>query len=935
MLLENRLRDFYADNFPGEYGQLCAHVYQAPRDLRLLPVPKRYQATQVGNYLATHSVSKDGVYRHQALAADLLDEGKNIVISTSTNSGKSRCFMAEAFHTIMLSPQARVLVKYPLKALSADQVREWYAMAQALGFDRSIIGKIDGRVPTDKRMSIVARSRILISTPDVVHSWLMGNLHDFDVSNFLKNRKLTILDEIDAYNAAFGTNELLLLRRMQAQQMKLSGRFGDHRYIGASATLPNPSAFFEELTGLPCEAVTEQDNGAPSEERILAYHSVQKDHQAPALEAMIKNMIRSRPDDLGIVFFDSRRAVEEMSSVINNSFGDEIAVVQKSGQNDDEQNRLDSLIASGKARVVIATSSMEYGVNYNFSWGINAGLPSSKRSLVQRMGRIGRHQPGLFVVVAAPDIFSGNKRFGSFENYLTNTPVETPILYPNNQTLQIAAAFCYRYENSLLKKSGIKLKGPIFPKPLVEWPKGFIAAYEMTANPAERLMGEKRLLIPPKAARPHYFHTLRNAGGQSFSLSERAGNGGGFTNMGRCSLQQAMIEYPPGAIVWHQGHKRRVYAWETHDNVNRIVMGKYNGPNKTIHHRSTAAFINMHASNAVGNAFYQGKEGRDYAFFGLLRGRIVQSINSFVEIAPDGSHYPYAFFDDHELAGASERVQEQTNDYGPKRRMKMPTTGLLMYLPLFRVNEKVKVGKKTKRKLFDLILDEYCDAMRIDRRDVDYTFNNITVRFAKDDRRTDNFIYFHDITPGGLGLTHGLLTDKQHNLREIIKRVSAEINAKEEPGLLRACKLLTKAMSDVEKVDPKAALRSIEPEAQPPAGYMLMVAPGGEALYENNDGSSSRVKVIEPVIISGSIGYNIEKFDRKKAFKKAGFVSYDPRSLAVLSPAYAGEGSSALLKHFVRASQISSDGSDMIAMNKKTGHLLKFSGEKWIDFERE
>ena len=67
----------------------------------------------------------------------------------------------------------------------------------------------------------------------------MSNLEDFDVYNFLKNRSLTVIDEVGSLNATFGTNMMYLLRRMESSQNMLQGDISVHQYIGASATLPD------------------------------------------------------------------------------------------------------------------------------------------------------------------------------------------------------------------------------------------------------------------------------------------------------------------------------------------------------------------------------------------------------------------------------------------------------------------------------------------------------------------------------------------------------------------------------------------------------------------------------------------------------------------------------------------------------------------------
>lgn len=220
------------------------------REMNIQPIPSRYQGTPVGDYLAANSISPDGIYNHQSLAGEVLDQGQDLVLCTGTNSGKSRVFSAEAFHVVMQDPHARVLVFYPLKSLGDDQHYRWKAMAKEMGFDPTEIGKLDGKVLTVERAKLIERSRILLATPDVFHAWVMSNLKNKSVLKFIGNRQLTVLDELDSMHGAFGSNVSYLIRRLEyIQRLITGGNFSNHRYIGASATLPNAQEFFKELTG--------------------------------------------------------------------------------------------------------------------------------------------------------------------------------------------------------------------------------------------------------------------------------------------------------------------------------------------------------------------------------------------------------------------------------------------------------------------------------------------------------------------------------------------------------------------------------------------------------------------------------------------------------------------------------------------------------------
>ena len=66
--------------------------------------------------------SKSSIFT-QTEAYEQAAEGKNLVITTPTASGKSLCFYLPVIDAILKEPLTRALFVYPTKALAADQYR--------------------------------------------------------------------------------------------------------------------------------------------------------------------------------------------------------------------------------------------------------------------------------------------------------------------------------------------------------------------------------------------------------------------------------------------------------------------------------------------------------------------------------------------------------------------------------------------------------------------------------------------------------------------------------------------------------------------------------------------------------------------------------------------------------------------------------------------
>lgn len=85
-----------------------------------VPFPESLNPKIVG-FLRERGI--DQLYCHQAQMYELAREGKNVVITTSTASGKTLSFLLPVIQEILEHPTARAIFIYPTKALAADQYR--------------------------------------------------------------------------------------------------------------------------------------------------------------------------------------------------------------------------------------------------------------------------------------------------------------------------------------------------------------------------------------------------------------------------------------------------------------------------------------------------------------------------------------------------------------------------------------------------------------------------------------------------------------------------------------------------------------------------------------------------------------------------------------------------------------------------------------------
>ncbi len=85
----------------------------------------------VKNALASIGIEK--LYSHQASAIERIRSGEDVVIVTSTASGKSLAYMIPVFEKILASPKATALYIAPTNALVNDQLAGFNEFRDALG----------------------------------------------------------------------------------------------------------------------------------------------------------------------------------------------------------------------------------------------------------------------------------------------------------------------------------------------------------------------------------------------------------------------------------------------------------------------------------------------------------------------------------------------------------------------------------------------------------------------------------------------------------------------------------------------------------------------------------------------------------------------------------------------------------------------------------
>ena len=76
---------------------------------------------EIRGYLESNHISR--LYAHQVEMFEKVRAGENVVITTSTASGKTLAFLLPVLQEILEDPLTRAIFIYPTKALASDQYR--------------------------------------------------------------------------------------------------------------------------------------------------------------------------------------------------------------------------------------------------------------------------------------------------------------------------------------------------------------------------------------------------------------------------------------------------------------------------------------------------------------------------------------------------------------------------------------------------------------------------------------------------------------------------------------------------------------------------------------------------------------------------------------------------------------------------------------------
>ena len=374
------------------------------------------------------------LYSHQAEAVNKAREGKNVMVATSSASGKTLCYNIAVLEALLTERGSRALYLFPTKALAQDQLRGLHQLCCPDLFQLEDFATYDGDTPQAERAEVRKRARIIITNPDMLHIGILPN-HQY-WSRLLRHLRYVVLDEAHAYSGVFGSNVACVLRRLR----RLCSLYGSTpQFICCSATIANPGEHAEKLVGLPFEVV--DNDGSPRGGKDFIFwnpplvdeaKSVRRSANSEATSLFaelvgqnIRTLTFARTRRLTeLIYVYTKRRLAEASS----GWTEQIKPY-RAGYLPEERRQIERELFSGQLLGVVATNALELGIDVgDLEATVLAGYPGSIASAWQQAGRSGRSQSrSLSFLVALdnpldqyfmrhPDSFFGK----NFENVLVN-----------------------------------------------------------------------------------------------------------------------------------------------------------------------------------------------------------------------------------------------------------------------------------------------------------------------------------------------------------------------------------------------------------------------------------------------------------------------------------------------------------------------------------
>ncbi len=318
-------------------------------------------------------------------------QGSSGLLIAPTGSGKTLAVLGGPLVNAAASgtgPGLRLLWITPLRALAGDTQRQISEAAIGMGLDWRVLRRTGDSGGTERARVARGALEALVTTPESLSLMLSH-------PDIVERMRLVETIVVDEWHELLGNKRGVLL---QLSLARIRASKPDVRVWGLSATIGNPAQALRVLLGTgngtliqaPTRRTVELVTALPERAQRFPWGGHLGLAQLPRVLAAI-NAARTT-----LVFTNTRSQAELWHQALSAVWTDDGAqlAIHHGSIDRAERERVETQLANGELRAVVATSSLDLGVDFAaVDLVVQIGSPRSVARLMQRAGRSG-HRPG-------------------------------------------------------------------------------------------------------------------------------------------------------------------------------------------------------------------------------------------------------------------------------------------------------------------------------------------------------------------------------------------------------------------------------------------------------------------------------------------------------------------------------------------------------------
>ena len=626
------------------------------------------------------------------------------------------------------------------------------------------------------------------------------------------------MDEAHTLEGVFGSNFAFLIRRLMAARNHLTtdGAQKSLQLVAATATIKDPGHHMEQLTGQNFTVVDHEQDSSPQHDRLVAHIACPDGEEINVTKAIHASLLERETTGAFITFLDSRKGVEALAMASGAAQTASLVTADilpyRAGYDAEDRAAIERRLQTGSLKGVVSTSALELGIDLpHLQVGINVGVPATRKSYRQRLGRVGRNGPGAFLIVAPAQAFSS---FGTTFRQYHDMSVEPSYLYLDNRFMQFAHGRCLAIEQESLSTSSRTPQN-------VTWPAGF-SEMHTAARPGGNRPPEFDAIADLGGDNPHQGYPLRNVGELNYQIKCHKDR----DSIGNVNQVQALRECYPGGTYLHLTNAYKVKAWVT------SAFDAYIQVQSTTPARRTRPKITTWVNTSIGGDAVQERNLKrgDHGFLAESLMQVTQRVEGYRDEHSGISH------DYRELQQRNPNMRAQSRNFR--------TTGVVLCLD----HSWFKQGT-LKQSFVDKLRDVFVREHSVAPRDLGVAWSNISLRRQDGSGVHGGCVVVFDEIYGSLRLTERLYREFEH----ILDRMVAATQADEDTNLEG---LLHQVKDEVGSFTGDTLQQELE---NAPTGYEQVFAQGSIVCYRQAGAMFVDVEVIQPTIMEeGQLYYQIK-----------------------------------------------------------------------------